>query len=177
MREPQVDKAIELYAYFGTPASVFRALNKEYGENCLTAYAIRNLREKYRLEILAKRKSLEASIPLLDPNERWARLQEIVDGALEGEEIPTQNGSYRKYDRLAALNALKLANDMSTTKGTVNTEDDDLIKSIVETAYQELKAEKPNATEEELLKEIRESLGDKVIPYLDQIKESPLYVQ
>jgi hypothetical protein len=176
-RDPQIDKAIELYACFGTPASVFKTMHKEFGEHCLTAYAIRKIRESHRNEILEKRKNLEASIPLLDPTERWARLQEIVDGALEGDEIFTKTGSYLRVDRTAALNALKLAHEFTSTKGTVNPEDDDLVKSIVMDAYEELKREKPEASEEEIIKEIEETLGDKVTPFLDDIrKENSLYV-
>lgn len=176
MREPQIDKAIELFAYFGTPASVFKELTKEYGENALTAYAVRKIRESHRQEILAKRKELEATIPLLDPMERWARLQEIVDGSLDGDIIHTKTGSYVRYDRTAALNALKLANEFTQTKGAVIDEDDDLIKSIVLQAYEDLRKEKPEATDDDLLKEIEETLGEKVKPYLSEIKASPLYV-
>lgn len=170
MREPQVDKAIELFALFGTPASVFKTISKEFGENGLTAYAIRKIREDYRAEILKKRDELQATIPLLDVNERWARLQEIVDGSLAGDEIITKFGSYIKYDRMAALNALKLAGEFATTKGVVNTDDDELVRSIVLDAYEDLKKEKPNATDEEIIKEIRDSLGEKIVPYLDELQ-------
>lgn len=171
-REPQIDKAIELYAYFSSPANVFKTLSKEYGDACLTAHAISKIRTTYRQEILAKRKELEASIPLLDVNERWARLQEIVDGGLEGEVIPSMSGSYVKYDRTSALKALQIANDMVATKGTVNEEDDELIKSIVEEAYQSLKLEKPEASEKEIIDQIKNELGDKVTPYVDALVPS-----
>lgn len=177
INDPQVQKVVELYAYFGSPASIFKQLNKEYGENCLTAHAIRKIRETHRVEILAKRKELEATIPLLDVNERWARLQEIVDGALAGDEVNTKFGSYTKYDRLAALNALKLADAFTQTKGVVNTDDDEMVKSIVMDAFEALKLERPEATDDELIKEIEENLGDKVKPYLNQLRDTTLYVQ
>lgn len=170
MRDPQVDKVIELYAYFASPASAYKTLVKEYGENALTANAVKRIRENYRQEILAKRKDLEATIPLLDMNERWAALQEIIDGALAGDTIINRQGTYIKYDRLAALKALQLANDFASTKGTVNTDDDDLVRSIVQDAYKELKAEKPDVKDEEILKEIEETLGEKVRPFVSEIK-------
>lgn len=174
---PQVEKAIELYALFGTPASVFKTMQKEYGENCITANEVRRIREKFRNEILKKRADLQAKIPLLDPDERWARLQEIVDGALAGDEIIVKGGSYIKYDRIAALNALKLAGEFATAKGTVNAEDDELVRQIVLDAYDDLKKEKPEASEDEILEELIDGLGDKVKPFVDEIKSTQLYVQ
>jgi hypothetical protein len=170
----QTQYAIELYALYETPASVYRKMKAEFGSVCLSAQEIKSIREKYRSQILKKREELKAKIPLLDAHERWAYLQTIIDGALEGEIIydkRTNEPLKAVVDRNTALQAVKLANDMATTKGTVNTEDDEMIKSIVMEAFEERKAENPKLTDEEILKEILETLGEKVAPFIEQIKE------
>ena len=170
----QTQYAIELYALYETPASAYRKMKDEFGAVCLSAHEIKAIREKYRPQILKKREELKAKIPLLDANERWAYLQTIVDGALEGEIIydkRTHEPLKAVVDRSTALQAVKLANEMATTKGTVNTEDDEMIKSVVMEAFEEMKAENPRRADEDILVEILESLGERVAPFIDQIKE------
>ena len=171
-------KRQELYALYETPSTIFRRLQADFGQDALTAMTVKKIREQNRAEILAKRKELSAKIPLLDASERWGYLQSIVDGALEGEIIydkRTMTPVKAVVERGVALNALKLANDMANNTGVVNTEDDELIRSIVLEAFEDRKGEAPDLTDEEILNEIIESLGDKVKPFVDQVKKE-LYV-
>lgn len=171
MRDPQTDKIIEMYAAYATPASAYKQAREEFGENAFSAGQIRAIREKHRAEILAKRKELMASIPILDAKERFAYIQQIVDGALEGEVVYDRFGKpvEAKIDRTAALNALKLAHEMTQLKGTLNTEDEDLIKSLVQEAYETMRAETPLRPVEDIQREIIETLGEKVRPYVTQL--------
>lgn len=172
--DSQIAYAIELYALYETPASAYRKMKDEFGIACYSATEIKAIREKFRPQILKKREELKSKIPLLDANERWAYLQTIVDGALEGEIIydkRTNEPIKAVVDRGTALQAVKLANEMATTKGTVNTEDDEMIKSIVFEAFDEMKAENPTRDDREILAEILETLGDRVAPFIDQLKE------
>lgn len=168
--DPQTEYAIRLYALFGSPAAVFKDMQAEFGAGCMSASAVKKIREKYRSQILTKRKELSAKIPLMDIEERWAYLQQIVDGALEGDTIFTPSGnSYQKVDRPTALSALKLASEIASVQGVVNTEDDELIRSIVTEAYEEIKKAEPAKPDAEILKEIVESLGEKTRPYITEL--------
>lgn len=176
-RNPQIDYVIEQYALYSTPATLYRRMREQFGDDCFTAGVIRGMREKYRKEILDKRNELTTSIPILDVKERWGYLQDIIDGALEAEIVYDRMGIpvTAKIDRTVALNALKLANDLSTQQGVVNTEDDELIKSIVNEAFEELKASNPDKPDKEILDEIIASLGDRVKPYVKEMQQT-LYV-
>lgn len=179
-RDPMIDKAIELYALYGTPASVFREMREEYGDACLTASVIKRIREKHRPEILKLRNKLSAKIPILNVYERWGYLQTILDGSLEGEVIYDARSGLpveAKIDRNIALSVIKTANDMTKTQGVVNNEDDDLIKSIVIEAFEERKREQPKMTDEEVLNEILDKLGQKVAPYVSEIKEELVLIE
>lgn len=169
MRDPQVDEIIKMYAAYATPASAYKEAVAKFGENALTAGQVKNIRDKYRAEILEERKKLTAKLPILDAVERFAYLQQIVDGALEGDEVHSKFGSFIKIDRTAALSALKMAHDMTQLKGTLNTEDEDLIKSLVQEAFETMTAETPDRSIDEIKKEIIDTLGEKVRPYVSQL--------
>jgi hypothetical protein len=165
-------KAVELYAMYGIPSSVFKQMRDEYGENSLSAGQIRRIREKYRKEILEKRREISAKIPLLDLEERWAVLQQIVDGSLEGDPVFNKDGIHvgDKPDRSTALNALKLAHELTQPKGAINDEDDELIRSIVVEAYDDLKSKNPAKTNAELLAQMLDELPDNAKPFIEEIK-------
>lgn len=168
-RDPQVDEIIKMYAAYATPATAFREAREKFGDNALSPTQVKNIREKYRAEILDERKKLMASIPILDISERWAYLQAIVDGALEGEVIYDQRTGHpvaAKVDRTSALAALKMAHEMTQLKGTLNTEDEDLIKGLVQEAYESMRLESPDRPISDIHKEIIETLGEKVRPYV-----------
>lgn len=171
---PITEKIIELYALYEIAPTIYKKLREEYGDNCPTLDTIKKIREKFRPQILAKREQQQAQIPLLDPSERWAYLQKIIDGALEGEIVyDKRTGEPIKavIDRGVALNALKLAHDMTNVKGTVNTEDEEAIKLIVAEAYAELKEERPEMTDEEILTILENDLGEKVLPYIEAMRK------
>jgi hypothetical protein len=171
-RDPQVDKIIEMYAAYATPAIAYKQAREEFGENAYTAHQVKAIREKYRAEILEARKKLMAKIPILDAKERWAYLQQIIDGSLEGEIVYDRKTGIpieAKVDRTSALNALKLAHEMTQLKGTLNTEDEDLIKSLVQEAFETMTLETPDRSVDDIKKEIIDTLGEKVRPYVTQI--------
>lgn len=175
-RDAQIDYAIKLFALYATPATAYRTMKEEFGDNCFTAPQIAKIRTNHRQEILEKRKELCATIPILDANERWGYLQQIIDGALEGEVIyDKRTGSpiEAKIDRTVALNALKVANDMSVNKGVVNNEDDELIRSIVHQAYDDLKRENPDRDDKDIIEEMVDTLGDKIRPFVSELNVQP----
>jgi hypothetical protein len=170
--DPLEERCIELYALYGTPQSIFKDMKREFGENSLSAGQIRKLRETKRKQIVERRKVLCAKIPILDPQERWAYLQQIVDGALEGDEVFGKDGIIVGYkiDRGTALNALKLAQDITTPTETINTENDDLIRSIVAEAFDDIKKNNPTLGDKELLNRMLEELPDTAKPYIEEIR-------
>jgi len=173
MRDPQTDKVIELYALYSTPAVIFRRLREEFGDNALSAGTVRKIRESNHREIIQKREELCKDIPILDEKTRWGYLQDIIDGAMEGEVLYDRTGIpiAAKVDRAVALNGIKLANDLATKVGAVNTDDDELMKSIIKEAYEEMRGDNPDLSNEEILNEILLSLGDKVKPYVTEMKQ------
>ena len=167
--DPVVEKVIELYALYGTPAAIFKQIKEEYGSAALLPNAVRKVREQYRKEILAKRQELTAKIPILDIQERMAYLQDILDGALEGDTMYTKNGDpYQKVDRTAALSALKMAQEITSVKGVVNDDNDETIRAIVQEAYEGMRGENPDKSDKEILEEILNELGHSVKPYVEE---------
>lgn len=176
IRDPLVDEAIRLFALYGTPSKVYKQMRNEYGDNSLTYGSISKIRNTYRKQILDKRKELSADIPILDIEEQWLTLQTIMDSALEGDIKILPNGTViETVDRRSALDCLKLAKEFGDTKGIVTEEDDELIKSIVSDLFDDLKKESPEKTNSELLDTIIDSLGDKVKPHVEEIKQELLY--
>ena len=90
-KDPLIQKAIELYALYGTPSTVFRDLYDQFGEDSLSVSQVKTVREKYRVEIVNKRKELSAKVPLLNLEERWLYLQNLADSALQGDIIYDRN--------------------------------------------------------------------------------------
>ena len=61
MRDPQVDEIIKMYAAYATPAAAYKEAREKFGDSAFTPNQVRNIREKYRAEILEERKKLTAS--------------------------------------------------------------------------------------------------------------------
>lgn len=164
------DLIIECYALYQSPTQILKSLKERYGQNAPTYAQILAVRKKYRQEILQKREELEAELPVMNPKERWAYLQHVIDDALEEKVIPLKDGSYKtEKDLKAALQALKLAQDMTQVKGVVVPENDEIIRQIVMEAYDELKQAKPKAAEEELIEELLKGLGAQAEPYIKEL--------
>lgn len=169
MRDPQIDRVIELFAYYGTPSKIFKTLKEEYGDNALTYSAILGIRERNKGEILEVRKNVLINVPIMDIKQRWVYLQEIMEGSLAGDETPSKFGTYIKFDRSTALQAIKLANEMSEGRGAVNDDMDETIRQIVFQTFEDLKKEKPKTDDKELLQIILEGLGEKTRPYVNEL--------
>jgi hypothetical protein len=171
-KDPLKEECIHLYSLYGTPTSIYREMREKYGDNSLSISQIKTIRETCRKEIIDKRKDLSAELPILDIKERVAYLQQIVDGALEGEVVYDRNGQPidAKIDRASALKALAMVQDMADKKSVVNDDDDDIIRSIVKDAFEDLKKEKPHKSNSELLDEIMESLPQ-AKPYIVEMRQ------
>ena len=166
------EEAIRLYALYGQPHQVFKKLKEIFGDDAPTAVNVQRMREKYRTHILKKRKELQASIPIMDPEERWIYLQNIIDSALEGDTTPTVTGAVNvKVDRPSALAALRLAQEMTEAKGVVTEENDDYIRSIVMEAYRDMRDSNPKRSDRDILNEILMTLGDQTRPYVEELYE------
>lgn len=175
---PKIAKIIELYSLYGTPSSVWRKLKEEFGNDAPTYQSVRDAREKYVKQIQAERKRLSKKLPLLDPSERWYYLQEIVDGALEGDLLTMKGGATKMVvDRHSALQALKLADDWSQVRGVVKPDElntDDLVKNVVMDMLNKLKAlpENKGKSIQDLISEVKESnIPETMSPFLDEILE------
>ena len=173
-KDPLIQKAIELYALYGTPSTVFRDLYDQFGEDSLSVSQVKTVREKYRVEIVNKRKELSAKVPLLNLEERWLYLQNLADSALQGDIIYDRKTGLpveAKIDRAVALQSIKFAQEMAQAKGVVNDDDDDLIRQIVKDTFEEMKSLNPKKDNATLLDEILEELGAKSRPYVLELKE------
>ncbi len=173
MRDPMTNLIIECYALYQSPQQVVQTLRDKYKENCPTYYSIRQARERYRQEILDKREELETNIAILNSKERWGYVQFILDKALEEEPVFNMRGDQTgvKRDLKNALQAIKIANEMSNTVGAVIPENDDIIRSIVIETFDELRKAKPKANNEEIVQELLNSLGSKAAPYVQDLRE------
>ena len=167
----QLDRAVELYALYGTPSGVWRKLKEEYGESAYTYDKVRKIRESESGSIHKKRKSLsESSLRILDPAERWAYLQQIIDDSL-GE------GATAK-DRTVALQSLKMADDMSQVRGAVKADEidqDSLVRDIVFDTFDKMKnlPEYKGKSVKDIVDDMKNSeLSEQVTPYLDEILSS-----
>lgn len=169
-KSPMNDLILECYALYQTPTQILKAMKERYGPNAPTYAQIKSMRQKYRQEILTKREELEAELPVMNTKERWAYLQHVLDDALEEKLIPLKDGSHKvEKDLKSALQALKLAQDMTQVKGVVVPENDEIIRQIVMEAYDELKQAKPKAQEEELIEELLKGLGSQAEPYIKEL--------
>lgn len=169
---PVEKEAIKLYALYGTPKTVYDKLVSLFGDDAPTAGAVRNMRERMRVEIQQERKKLMGKIPILDPEERWLLLQNIIDSAMEGDTMMSRNGqTYQRLDRGTALAGLKLAHDMAQTAGSVGDDNDDYVRSIVQEAYQEMKAVNPGRADKDILNEILANLGEQTRPFVEEMYE------
>jgi hypothetical protein len=179
-KDPLIEKAIELFALYGTPSTVFRDMYDQFGQDSLSVSQVKAVREKYRVDIVAKRKELSARIPLLDIADRWQYLQNIADSALQGDIIYDPRTGVpveAKIDRAIALQSIKFAHEMAQAKGVVNDDDDDLIRQIVQDAYAEMKSLNPKKDNAKILEEILDELGTKSRPYVKELQDELINVQ
>lgn len=169
---PIEKEAIRMFAVYGTPQAVFKELKKEYGDDCPTAGAVTKMKERFRAEILKERKALSSKISIMDPTERWYMLQTVFDSAMEGDTMMDRAGNtYQRQDRVTALNALKVANDLTQAQGAVHDEDDEYVRNVTQEAYKDMKSEFPDRSDSDLLNEILANLGEQVRPYVDELRE------
>lgn len=164
----QIERAIELYALYGTPSSVWRKLKEEFGESAFTYDKTRKLRESETSAILKKRRGFsESNLRILDPAERWSYLQQIIDDSL-GEDATAK-------DRSVALQTLKMADDMSQVRGAVKADEidqDSLVRDIVYDTFEKMKAlpEYKGKSITDVVEDMRNSeLSEQVTPYLEEI--------
>lgn len=173
-KEPLTERAIELFALYGTVSTVFRDLYDQFGQDSLSVSQLKAIRDKYRNEIVSKRKELGSKIPLLNLEDRWLYIQNIADSALDGDIIYDKKTGLpveAKIDRAIALQAVKFAQEMSQAKGVVNDDDDELIRQIVKDTFEEMKSLNPKKDNAVLLDEILTELGAKSRPYVLELKE------
>lgn len=169
-RNPMVDLIVECYALYQAPTQILKSMRERYGDNAPTYAQIIAIRKKNRREILELRDKLEAELPVMNPKERWAYIQHVIDDALEEKVIPMKDGSFRtEKDLKTALNAIKIANEMTQVKGAVIPENEEIIRQIVMEAYDELKQAKPDAAEQELIDELMKGLGAQAEPYIKEL--------
>lgn len=173
-RDPQVDKVIEMYAMYEIPSSIFRIMSMDYGENCLSLREIKKIRENYRPQIVTRRKELAGKLPILDPQERLGYLQQIIDGALEGDLVVSKFGTYTKIDRTSALKALEQVQNMTQKQGVVDTDDNELIKAIVLEAFEEMKKSKDQPSDKEILDRMLEEFPANAKPYIEELQQEVL---
>jgi hypothetical protein len=174
----QLEKTLEHFALMGTPSSVWKRLKEEYGEDAFTFDYVKKIRNEFKDEILKKRKNISrGKLRILDPEERWAYLQEIIDSSLAGEEVFTKFGTYTKYDRATALKALQMADELSQVRGVVKSEEinqEDLVRDIVFDMFNKMKnlPEMEGKSPKEIVDEMRKSeLSETMTPVLDEILE------
>lgn len=165
----QLERAIELYSLYGTPSGVWKKLKEEYEENSYTYDYVRKIRVEQAPAILRKRKKLsESSIRILDPSERWAYLQQIIDDSLGA----TSNAK----DRSVALSALKLADEFAQVRGAMREDEinqDSLVRDIVYDTFEKMKnlPEYKGKTVQDIVEDMRKSdlSTEQVTPFLDEI--------
>ena len=161
---------LECYALYQSPTQILKQMRERYGDNAPTYHQILAIRKKHRKEILDLRIELEAELPIMDPKQRWAYLQDVVDKALEGQVLTTKSGDQKvERDLKTALQAVKIANDMTEVKGVVLPDNDEIIRQIVMEAYDELKKAKPTADELEIIDELRKGLGTQAEPFIKDL--------
>lgn len=169
-KDPMTDLIIECYALYQSPTQILKAMRERYGDNSPSYAQILAFRKKHRKRILELREKFEAELPVLNTKERWAYIQHIIDDAMEEKVIPTKDGSMRtQRDLKTALQAIKIANEMTEVKGAVVPENEDIIRQIVMETYDELKQAKPKANEEEIIEELLRGLGSQAEPYIKEI--------
>lgn len=169
-KSPMNDLIVECYALYQSPTQILKTMRERYGQNAPTYAQILAVRKKYRQEILEKREELEAELPVMNPRERWAYIQHVIDDALEEKVIPLKDGNFKtEKDLKSALSALKLAQEMTQVKGVVVPENEEIIRQIVMEAYDELKKAKPKADEQELIDELMKGLGAQAEPYIKEL--------
>lgn len=170
--------AIRRYALYGTPASVYKEMRNEFGENSLSYSEVKKIRERYRKEILQERKDLTAKLPILDKQERFVYLQTILDGALEPQPILDRQGNLVGYqeDRKNALAALKLAHEQTQVDEGINSEDEELIRAIVVEAFEEVR-KNSEKSDSELLDEMISQLPASAKPYVEELKQELVNVK
>ncbi len=165
-------EAVRLFAVYGQPSAVFKKLKEQFNDDCPTAGAVAKLRERFKADILAERKKMQTKIPIMDPEERWYMLQTIYDDAMVGDTMMDRSGNtYVRQDRTTALNAVKVAHDLSQTHGAVHDENDDYIRSIVHDAFKEMKEHAPKRGNSDILNEILANLGEQTRPYVEELRE------
>lgn len=170
MKDPMTDLILECYALYQSPTQILKTMKERYGDNAPSYAQILAYRKKHRKKILELREKFEAELPVLNTKERWGYIQTVIDDALEEKVIPTKDGSLRtQRDLKTALQAIKIANEMTEVKGAVIPENEDIIRQIVMETYDELKQAKPKANEEELIEELLKGLGSQAEPYIKEI--------
>lgn len=168
--DPMTQLILECYALYQSPTQILKQMRERYGESCPTYNQILAIRKKYRKEILDLRKDLEAELPIMDPKQRWAYLQTVIDDALTEKITQLKGGDVKvEKDLKTALQAVKLANEMTEVKGVVLPENDEIIRQIIMEAYDDLKKAKPTADEKEILEELRKGLGTQVEPFIKDL--------
>lgn len=169
-QDPMTNLILESYALYQSPTQILKLMKERYGDNAPSYAQILSYRKKHRKKILELREKFEAELPVLNTKERWAYIQNIIDDALEEKVIPTKDGSLRtQRDLKTALQAIKIANEMTEVKGAVIPENEDIIRQIVMETYDELKEAKPKANEEEIIEDLLKGLGSQAEPYIKEI--------
>lgn len=169
-KDPMTKLILECYALYQSPTQILKQMRERYGDSCPTYNQILAMRKKYRKEILDLRVELEAELPIMDPKQRWAYLQTVVDEALTEKISTMKNGDIKsERDLKTALQAVKLANEMTEVKGAVLSDNDEIIRQIVVEAYEELKRAKPTADEKDIIDELRKGLGTQAEPFLNDL--------
>lgn len=169
-QDPMTKLILECYALYQGPTQILKQMRERYGDSAPTYNQILAIRKKHRKEILDLRLELEAELPIMDPKQRWAYLQDVVDKALEGQVMTTKTGDQKvERDLKTALQAVKIANEMTEVKGVVLPDNDEIIRQIVMEAYDELKKAKPTADELELIDELRKGLGTQAEPFIKDL--------
>lgn len=142
----QEEKAIELFALYSIPSSVWKRLVEIYKEDALTLSSVSNLRKTAREAILKKRKELGSNVLLLEAEERWNYLQTIIDEALVGNPIISlKTGDIVGYkaERDIALKALALADNLAKVSGVVKSDEidtEEMMRKIVLDLFNDYKA-------------------------------------
>lgn len=146
-RSPRTQYVIDCFAMFYSPNQVYQMLlkAKEAGEFLdepdIKLTTVNQYRAIYSEDVKQRRFEIgESELPIIDPAWRYMRLQEIVEGAMEGETVVYRGQSIIKKDLKTAITAIAEVNRMTGFNGK-NADEEKELQKLQRQVIEELRAD------------------------------------
>jgi len=161
---------IDSFACYHSPARIYKGINENFGDKeTIKVGTILGYKVQYENLILERRKELIIELPIMNPASRFAMAQEIYDMAMDGIARVVKGEVINIPDAKVALEAVRIAHSMSTTKEIGEVMDSDIIRGVVKEAYEQIRGSNPDMTDGDVVALLMSSLEEDARPYIEEL--------